>query len=83
MAVKFDPKAVTASDRGFKQVFEMHDLYGTTVRVVESSLATQPAVWVFTENVNGVKGTAHLGFEHLDALVEALKWIKKNHYQVK
>lgn len=79
----FSASSVSSSDRGFKQVHMMTDLYGATVRVVESSLATEPAVWIFVEGggVNDNHGSIHMNFSHIDDIIKALKWIKKNHYQ--
>jgi hypothetical protein len=45
--------------RGFLIFDEFLDLYGSTVRVQESSLATDVACWIFCER-DGIAKTPHL-----------------------
>lgn len=42
-------KPVSYTPRGFAVWAQVTDLYGSTVRVQSSSLATEPAVWIFAE----------------------------------
>jgi hypothetical protein len=65
-------------ERGFVILDEFPDLYGATITVKESSLATQDAVWVFTEGggVSMNSGAAHLNREGAERLRDALNdWL--------
>lgn len=78
------------TNRGFIEYKEFIDLNNTTIRVQESSLATQPAVWIFTENkedgrtdVAGMEGKpfkmdAHLSISQTKKLIKSLQMFIDN-----
>lgn len=81
-------RAVTASDRGFKHLADLVDLDGGTLRVCESSLATQPAIRLFvTQGHPELGGTtmaeAHLSFAQARRLADRLNWVCDHHYQLR
>ncbi len=51
----------STTERGFVIYDDFIDRYGHRVRIQESSLATESAVWIFTEG--GADGAAHLTVE--------------------
>ena len=59
------------TSRGFKVHDEFVDLYGTIIRVQNSSIADQPAVWIFA-NKSGVNDAAHLSVEMAKRVRDAL-----------
>ena len=77
------------TNRGFNIYSEFTDLYNTRIRIQESSLATQPAVWIFTENEEDgeikdgkpFKMDAHLSIAQAKRVVKALQaFIEKNRF---
>ncbi len=57
------PENGYVTDRGFTGYAQFVDLYGTLVRVQESSLASEPAVWIFSTNEKYVGMDPHLSVE--------------------
>ena len=65
--------------------------YGGVVRVYESSLATQPAIWLRAtapKNLNDHDGDwedipIHLTVENARKLADQLNWLCNNHYQLR
>lgn len=45
-----DRDSYEKTDRGWVIFGEITDRYGSTIRVQESSIAFEPAVWIFAEN---------------------------------
>lgn len=72
------------SGRGFNTVLSFTDLYGTHVRVKPSSLATESAVWIFTDPQEQTQTThagssVHMGYDHAMELITALAhWAADN-----
>lgn len=66
------------TSRGFRIYAELTDRYGSTVRVQESSLATEECVWIFCENGHpqytktGVAPAPHLNRDHARIVRDAL-----------
>jgi len=61
--------------RGFLEFGQFHDFYGAKVKVTESSLASEPCVWVFVEGGDanlGVKAAAHLTMPQVKMLRDML-----------
>lgn len=80
----------TISDRGFKYMKPIVSSREETVRVYESSAADGPHIWlnvkfVASEHVYNTSGEAHahLTLEEARKLSAQLKWLIRNHYQVK
>lgn len=48
------------TQRGFQDYCELVDRYGSTVTVRQSSLASEPCVWIFSKK-DGQDGVFHLG----------------------
>lgn len=77
------------SSRGFAQLPSLTSLYGGEVQVYESSLATQPAVWLRAwapANLNEPNGPKvevpiHLSTEDAWKLADQLRWLVESHYQ--
>lgn len=69
--------------RGFYIYDEFKDSYQADVRVVESSSALGPRVWIFCEGLNPTSGdredrSPHLNKEQATRLMEALQtWINQ------
>lgn len=60
--------------RGFDIYAEFIDRYGTAVRIQQSSLATEPAVWIFSEG-----GDPHLTVRMAGVVRDALdEFIRDN-----
>lgn len=59
------------TERGFVIYDEFTDRYGSTIRVQESSLADEPAVWIFHEN-SDLTAMPHLTREQATRLRDAL-----------
>jgi hypothetical protein len=77
---KFKPVKVTKiNDRGFHQYgTACEDTYGNTFRVVESSAATDPHVWLFIyPSVSMPEGDAlHLSEKNVEELIRRLQtWV--------
>lgn len=68
------------TNRGFRQTEPIPGLYGGTVRVYESSLATQPALWVAVDDTP--EGTIHLTVEDARRLAENILRVCDLHYQL-
>lgn len=66
---KTPPRATTA--RGFAIYDEFTDMYGGQVRVQQSSLASEPAVWIFGKN-SDLGSAAHLTVEQARRVRDAL-----------
>jgi hypothetical protein len=73
MADSPTPKRAVSS-RGFIQYDELTDSYGANCRVVESSAAAGPHVWIFVEDgaVKGNNGSAHLDVQQATRVRDAL-----------
>lgn len=76
------------TDRGFQHLPSIADGYGSSIRVYESSAATEPYVWVkIREELTTPRGgqtkeiCAHLAMEDLVKLGEQIEWMKQHHYQ--
>lgn len=76
------------TSRGFRIYSEFTDLYGTRIKVQESSLATKKAVWIFRSNPNDGQPVAgsdkpscmdpHLSVAQAKRLIRALQiWLKE------
>lgn len=80
---------VFSSNRGFQQMPPLESLYGGEVRVYESSLATQPAIWLRAwapANLNEPNGPKvevpiHLSAEDAWKLADQLRHLVEHHYQ--
>lgn len=70
------------TDRGFAIYSEFKESYGAQVRVIESSLATAPRVWIFCEKPNpntheNEDQALHLSPNQARLLIGALnKWLE-------
>jgi len=65
---------MTRTDRGFTIYDQFDDRYGHSVRIQESSLATEPCVWIFP-----LGGAAHLTLDQAKRVRDALDtFIKEN-----
>lgn len=66
--------AKKTTSRGFRIYCTITDLNSSEVRVQESSLATEPAVWIFTHNRNpALQGDPHLSVTQARRVIRALK----------
>lgn len=79
----------TTSERGFKQMETITDQYLGSVIVYESSVATEPCLWVrIKENPTVLtqpkpgEAAAHLTLDQVRELRDQLNWLIDNHYQV-
>lgn len=64
------------TERGFRIYLRTNDLYGTAIRVQESSLATEECVWIFT-GTNEHHSSLHLNYEQAETLISALsEWME-------
>ena len=61
------------TQRGFGIYGELTDLYGSTIRIQESSLATDNAVWIFATNPDNADPSPHLSVEQAREVVKALE----------
>lgn len=64
----------TVSERGFISYDELTDSYGAQIRIAESSAASGPHCWLWTEggSVKGNNGSAHLSLEQAIQVRDAL-----------
>ena len=71
---------VKTSDRGFHSfaLIAAKEGYEGWVKVYESSAASEPCIWVSTEEGPAV----HLTLEKATLLRDQLSWLIENHYQV-
>lgn len=85
-----EPKVVH-SDRGFKQMEPITTSRHETVRVYESSAASEPHLWLHVTVVRSPEGYstleegsghAHLTLEQAEQLRDQLDYLICNHYQV-
>lgn len=69
-----DTAARSLTDRGFITYDEFKDSYRADVKVVESSAASGPHVWVFVKggSVHDNEGSAHLSLDQAVRLRDAL-----------
>jgi hypothetical protein len=63
--------------RGLRRYGQATDLRGNTVRAQQSSLATEPAVWLFFDG--GQVNALHLGIRGAQELREALEEFLAEH----
>lgn len=76
------------TDRGFAHLDSVICRDGDLIKVYESSLATEPAVWLqVIENgtptgEEDVRVVAHCSLDDIRRLMERLQWMLDNHYQV-
>jgi hypothetical protein len=65
------------TERGFMIYAEFTDTYGSSVRVQESSAASEPKVWIFCDKRGDEPASPHLSVEQArlvrDALNEFIK----------
>lgn len=81
---------VITSDRGFNRLPPIPSLYGGSVRVYESSLATQAAIWLTAEapaNLNHPEGPRveapiHLSVEDALKLADQIRFLVVHHYHL-
>ena len=59
------------SERGFQQFKPFTDMYGNTIKVVESS-NIDGGVWVFCKNDDLIDPSPHLNADQIDMLIERL-----------
>lgn len=67
----------TVTDRGFTHMEPVTTATNETVRVYESSSATQPRIWL---EINGE--AAHLSLKQASQIERQLRWLRKHHYQL-
>lgn len=53
------------------------------VRIYESSSATEPCIWISVVEVGESAATAELTLKSAKKLAKQLRWLVKNHYQVR
>lgn len=64
----------TKNARGFDRFDEFRDTYGSRVRIVESSSAAGPHVWIFCdENPRDAEPSPHLDVEQARRVIDALQ----------
>ena len=75
------------TDRGFSHLPPIIDERGTSVRVYESSAASNAYVWLMITGGDRQDSdcnpsvTAHLTLTELHELGEQIEWMKQHHYQ--
>ena len=62
----------STTPRGFSIYDQFTDTYGATIRVQESSAATEPKVWIFAEGGMAENPSPHLNVEQAKRLRDAL-----------
>ena len=70
--------AESVTERGFGQYASIVDSYGATVRVQQSSAASDDYVWIFVGGgaIDDNEGSSHLNLEQAKAIRDALTaWI--------
>jgi hypothetical protein len=64
----------STTERGFTIYDQFTDTYGSKVRVQESSIATEPRCWIFTDAASSMAATTvpHLNVEQAKRVRDAL-----------
>lgn len=76
------------SVRGFNEMAKIDCLYGGTIRTVESSLATQPAIWIFSESGAELKeelpgmASVHLALDDAVLFATQILIVAAGHYHL-
>lgn len=76
--------------RGFIEFDMFKCMYGTKIRVKESSAAASPHIWIFMDEDLDIfpdakpgSASAHLSLEQVDRLIIALQIARTEHYQLR
>jgi hypothetical protein len=71
-------------DRGLKHMpkISCDDAGGTRIGVYESSLATEPSLWIRITDSRGHEAYAPLALSKAVQLAEQIMWLSEHHYQV-
>lgn len=73
----------TITNRGFAHFEPVRSEPRGSVRVYESSAASQACIWVNAVGYDGSDATVHLALEEAGTLRDQLTWLLENHYQIK
>lgn len=75
----------TVTSRGFTHMEPIEGHHGSQVRVYESSLATEPSIWLAArEGPSNLHEVAvSLTLDGVKELEQQLRWLRKNHYQLR
>lgn len=74
--------APTRSDRGLAEFPNIDGIGGGSVLCQESSLATEPAIWLTVEGANSGYATVQLARLDAHKLANQLHILAANHYQL-
>lgn len=73
----------TITNRGFAHFEPVQSDSRGSVRVYESSAATQPCIWLNAVGYDGGDATVHLPLGEVVVLRDQLTWLIENHYHIK